>query len=285
MNNYFDRFYSSIELAYTGRIILFRPDGTLVASYPSVDGAYGRSYADHVLFEHARDSSNGLLRGRGVLESDERLVAYRVIGDYRVLLVLSTPMSAGLHDWKRDSAIVVLAALLLAGLAGTAAFLLARVWRLTTSLIADAVEKQMRLDSIIASAMDAIITVDQQQNIILFNSAAEHIFLWSANEAIGGSLDRFIPDRFRGSHRAHVRAVRPLWSDDAPYGCRPGAFGPAQQRRGIPDRRFDLPRSCSRPDVLHRDPPRYHRAAAGRRGARAFAPGVARPLRSDARGP
>ena len=204
VNNYFDRFYSSIELAYTGRIILFRPDGTLVASYPSVDGAYGRSYADHVLFEHARDSSNGLLRGRGVLESDERLVAYRVIGDYRVLLVLSTPMSAVLHDWKRDSAIVVLAALLLAGLAGTAAFLLARVWRLTTSLIADAAEKQMRLDSIIASAMDAIITVDQQQNIILFNSAAEHIFLCSANEAIGGSLDRFIPDRFRGSHRAHV---------------------------------------------------------------------------------
>ena len=52
--------------------------------------------------------------------------------------------------------------------------------------------------------MDAIITVDERQHIVLFNAAAERIFRCSAADAIGGPLDRFIPERFRAAHRAHV---------------------------------------------------------------------------------
>ena len=52
--------------------------------------------------------------------------------------------------------------------------------------------------------MDAIITVDSALNIVMFNAAAEKIFRCSAASAIGGTLDRFIPDRFRAAHRGHV---------------------------------------------------------------------------------
>lgn len=65
---------------------------------------------------------------------------------------------------------------------------------------------QLRLDGIIESAMDAIITVDQDQKIVLFNRAAEQMFLCPATEAMGQSLDRFLPARFRDAHRHHVRA-------------------------------------------------------------------------------
>lgn len=60
------------------------------------------------------------------------------------------------------------------------------------------------LASIIDSAMDAIITVDEQQNIVLFNKAAEKVFRVPALEVIGGSLNRFLPDRLREAHREHV---------------------------------------------------------------------------------
>ena len=65
-------------------------------------------------------------------------------------------------------------------------------------------ESQQRLTGIIASAMDAIITVDEEQRIVLFNAAAEKMFLCSQAEAMGQSIDRFIPARFRGAHHAHV---------------------------------------------------------------------------------
>ena len=65
-------------------------------------------------------------------------------------------------------------------------------------------ESQSRLSNIINSAMDAVITVDDKQNIILFNSTAEKMFRCSADEVLGKPLDRFIPLRFRSIHRKHI---------------------------------------------------------------------------------
>ena len=63
---------------------------------------------------------------------------------------------------------------------------------------------QERLRGILDSAMDAIITVDDHQRIVLFNAAAEKMFGCPQDRAVGGSLSWFIPDRFRMSHAQHV---------------------------------------------------------------------------------
>jgi two-component system sensor kinase len=64
--------------------------------------------------------------------------------------------------------------------------------------------RRFPLDAIVASAMDAVITVDDRQKVVLFNAAAEKVFRCPAGEAIGGPLDRFIPGRFRAAHRGHI---------------------------------------------------------------------------------
>ncbi len=52
--------------------------------------------------------------------------------------------------------------------------------------------------------MDAIITVDARQKIVLYNRAAEKIFGWTWQEAIGQHLEKLIPDRFRQAHIGQV---------------------------------------------------------------------------------
>nr|WP_232435252.1 PAS domain S-box protein [Burkholderia ubonensis] len=63
---------------------------------------------------------------------------------------------------------------------------------------------EARMMGIIRSSMEAIITIDENQTIVIFNPAAEHVFGVSAMDAIGAPLSRFIPERFRASHAKHV---------------------------------------------------------------------------------
>jgi PAS domain S-box-containing protein len=62
-----------------------------------------------------------------------------------------------------------------------------------------------RLAGIIGSAMDAIIAVDEEWRIVLFNNAAEKMLGCTQNEAVGTIFDRFIPERYRSMHEAHMR--------------------------------------------------------------------------------
>ena len=60
------------------------------------------------------------------------------------------------------------------------------------------------LAGVLDSAMDAIISVDREQRIILYNRAAETVFGWPRQEIMGQQLDRLIPQRFRAGHTQHV---------------------------------------------------------------------------------
>jgi PAS domain S-box-containing protein len=53
---------------------------------------------------------------------------------------------------------------------------------------------------IVEGAADGIIFTDRGGSITLWNRGAERIFGWTAEEAIGKSLDLIIPDRLRARH-------------------------------------------------------------------------------------
>lgn len=57
---------------------------------------------------------------------------------------------------------------------------------------------------IIRSATEPIITIDSTQRIVMFNPAAEKVFLYNADQVIGASLDTLIPARFHEAHAKHV---------------------------------------------------------------------------------
>lgn len=53
-------------------------------------------------------------------------------------------------------------------------------------------DSEQRISAILSSAMDAIVTIDRQQHIHLFNAAAVRIFRCAADFAIGQPINRFI---------------------------------------------------------------------------------------------
>jgi PAS domain S-box-containing protein len=57
---------------------------------------------------------------------------------------------------------------------------------------------------IAAISADAIITIDEQQRILFFNSGAEEIFGYCAAEAAMRPLTMLLPERFRAGHDTHI---------------------------------------------------------------------------------
>lgn len=65
---------------------------------------------------------------------------------------------------------------------------------------------QARLAGLVESAMDAIVSVDGAHNIVLFNPAAERMFLYKAEEMVGQPLNRLLPAGVRATHSMHLHS-------------------------------------------------------------------------------
>ena len=85
------------------------------------------------------------------------------------------------------------------------------------------------LTNIIALAADAIISVDEDQRILIFNQGAERIFGYTAAEILGQPLDKLLPARVAAVHREHVRR----------FAAEPDAAREMNRRMGIHGRRKD----------------------------------------------
>jgi len=84
-----------------------------------------------------------------------------------------------------------------------------------------------RLDGIISMAADAIIAIDDDQRITIFNRGAEEIFGWTREEVLGKPLDLLLPEHLRGLHRDRV----------ASFASEPTKARPMAERRAVRGRR------------------------------------------------
>ncbi len=64
---------------------------------------------------------------------------------------------------------------------------------------------EIQMAGIIHSAMDGIMTIDEDQRIVLINSAAEKMFACSGQHVMGQSLEQFLPERYRHNHKDHIQ--------------------------------------------------------------------------------
>lgn len=74
--------------------------------------------------------------------------------------------------------------------------------RLMENLLRDG---EARLSGILNSAMDAIVSIDDNQRIVLFNPAAENLFRYAAGDVIGKPIEQLMPERYRARHASYVK--------------------------------------------------------------------------------
>jgi PAS domain S-box-containing protein len=86
-------------------------------------------------------------------------------------------------------------------------------------------EREQRLAAIVDSAMDAVITVNAEQRIVLFNRAAEAVFRCRRDDILGERLDRLLPARFRDAHRLHIQRFGETGVTSRGMGERPSLRG------------------------------------------------------------
>ncbi|SAL87656.1 multi-sensor signal transduction histidine kinase [Caballeronia choica] len=101
----------------------------------------------------------------------------------------------------------------------------AETFRITRTSDAQSTLDAARLSGIIRSSMEAIVTIDETQRIVIFNPMAERLFRCPAADAIGEPLSRFIPERFRADHDRHVRQFGVTGGSDRQMGKQRVLFG------------------------------------------------------------
>jgi PAS domain S-box-containing protein len=88
-------------------------------------------------------------------------------------------------------------------------------------------DSRAQFESIVTSALDAIVTVSGDGRVVLMNPAAERMFRCKAATAIGHAFDRFVQESSRKWYRAVIMAD----ADHAVTGFAPGRLGAMVARR------------------------------------------------------
>lgn len=93
---------------------------------------------------------------------------------------------------------------------------------------------QLNLTELFNVIVDAVIAFDQEQRILYFNSGAETIFGYRAEDILGQSLEVLLPPRFGGGHRAHFAAFAQSSDVSRTMGERRPIFAQARDGREFP---------------------------------------------------
>jgi signal transduction histidine kinase/ActR/RegA family two-component response regulator len=117
----FDRSLFTGDTDYTAALL--RSDGTVLASYPETYGSSDAPQRDQLLLNAiASNPLGGVVEGRSSLDATTRLIAYRALGNYPVIVMVGRRWSSVMRQWRN-----LIATHLVFGVPATLALLLLSV--------------------------------------------------------------------------------------------------------------------------------------------------------------
>lgn len=200
-----EQLFNTLKLDYARPIALYMSDGTLIGSMPHRENMIGE-LAPELQNEKIPQKPNELaliehLDGHG----DRQQFTLGRTNHFPLLVSVTNDPYEALASWRETAIPIALGALMVCLIVGGVASLLIAESLREEKLSRALHEANVRYHHTIDSVMDAIVAVNGEQKISLFNPAAERMFKMSAQEAIGKDLATLIPHRLRGAHHGHVQ--------------------------------------------------------------------------------
>lgn len=202
---YFERLFGLMQLDIDRKLALYMEDGTLFASHPAADKWLGK-VAPEMMAPGRIPGKSG--QAKVFPYADEEAVAYT----YAVVRTEHFPLLIGVgndeadiqSEWRGYAGPIALGALLVSASIIAAGLVLYRRQKREERLAAALHEASRRASALVETMMDAIVTIDDQLRIVVFNPAAERLFGWSAAEMLGQPLDRLLPGEVHRGHDGHI---------------------------------------------------------------------------------
>jgi PAS domain S-box-containing protein len=201
--DYFQAFYATFDLGHDGLTALYRDDGVLLVRQPPRGTAVGVSAANSQLFHDALPRApNGTIETVSSLDGVTRIVSYRRVAGYPLVVVTALGKNEQLTVWRTGAAEHLLAAIVLAVLlCFVGVRLVIQVRRLTKAERATAAATTQALTAaaqyrlIADNASDMVVTLDLQFIQRYVSPGCRDLLGYKPPDLVGLSpIDQFHPD-------------------------------------------------------------------------------------------
>ena len=199
-----EQLFSHVKLEYDRPISIYMLDGTLVASSPHRENLMGAQTPE--LSREMLPQAGGESRLIHHRSGDGAVIVFSLgrLKSFPFLVSVMNDEDMALASWRETSVPIALGAVLvLIAIATVAGFLIREIQREEKMSLA-LNEAHVRYHHTVESVMDAIVGIDENQQVQLFNPAAESMFQMKAVEVLGKHLSILLPDVLRQAHIGHV---------------------------------------------------------------------------------
>jgi two-component system, sensor histidine kinase and response regulator len=204
--SFFSRFYESLDLGEKGAAALVSNSGTMIVRRPFEDRFVGKNVVDTTMYRaHAARPAAGNFTINSAQDGITRINSYRELEDYPLFVTAALSRDEGLWPWWKDTlwhAGVTAMLALVIGLFGST------LVRQTTSRgkVEQALTRSlMTTRTVLDTAINPIITVDERGAIRSFNTAGERVFGYAASEVIGQNIRILVPPVLLETYNEYIK--------------------------------------------------------------------------------
>jgi diguanylate cyclase (GGDEF)-like protein len=166
----FEAFFGSLALGQGAAISVLHRDGTMLARYPHVEAMIGQDFKAAPAQQILAKADHGTIRLVSPVDGADRLASTRALTEFPLSILATTTVAAALADWRAQTGLLIVAAVLAALAISLTLFLIVRNLsqqhkRAELSL---ALEKR-RLNTAVNNMTQGLLMYDSSARIIVCN--------------------------------------------------------------------------------------------------------------------